>query len=90
MTNEKLEKLIDAVMTAHDSDVARAERALFAALGVSPDDPAVMDAFLAYDSAVAKMWRQAVQLAHDRAAVVALGALIDKRLIDGGEVAYHV
>jgi hypothetical protein len=42
MTNEKLENLIDAVMTAHDSDVARAERALFAALGVSPDDPAVM------------------------------------------------
>jgi hypothetical protein len=34
------------------------------------------------------MWHRAVQLAHDRAAVVALGALIDKRLIDGGEVAY--
>ena len=82
MTNEKLEQLIDAVMTAHDSDVAAAERALFAALGVNPDDPAVMEAFLVYDSAVAKMWRQAVQVAHDRAAVVALGALNDKRLVN--------
>ena len=83
MTNDKLEKLIDTVMTAHDSDVAAAERALFDVLGVRPDDdPAVMEAFLAYDSAVAKMWRQAVQLAHDRAAVVALGALNDKRLVN--------
>jgi len=41
-----------------------------------------MEAFLAYDSAVAKMWRQAVQLAHDRAAVVALGALNNKRLVE--------
>ena len=42
----------------------------------------LMEAFLAYDSAVAKMWRQAVQLAHDRAAVVALGALNNKRLVE--------
>jgi len=41
MTNDKLEKLVDTVMTFHDSDVAAAERALFAALGVNPDDPAV-------------------------------------------------
>jgi len=78
MNEDKLERLIDAVMTAHDDAVAAAERALFDALGVNPDDPAAMEAFLAYDAAVARMWRQ----------VVALGPLPKMRLGEGGAVAH--
>jgi hypothetical protein len=82
MNQVEIEQIIEAVMARHDQELGAAERALFAAMGVNPDDPAVMDAFLAYDSAVAQMWRQALQVVHDRATASAVAAIVGYRDYD--------
>jgi hypothetical protein len=82
MKQEQIEQSIEAVMLQHDQELAAAERALFAAMGVNPDDPAVMTAFLEYDAAMAKMWRQTVQLVHDRATASAVAAIVGHRDYD--------
>ena len=81
MKQEQIEQSIEAVMLQHDQELGAAERALFDALGVLPDDPA-MTAFLEYDAAMAKMWRQAVQLVHDRAVASAVAAIAGSRDYD--------
>ena len=82
MKQEQIEQSIEAVMLQHDQALAAAERRLFAAMGGNPDDPAVMTAFLEYDATAAKMWRQAVQLVHDRATASAVVAIVGHRDYD--------